>query len=142
MNEGGAQLQGVGQEVGATTGPKRRCGWFDAVAARYSCRVNGFNDMVITKLDVLDAFDTIKVCTCYEVDGERIESFSNAIHNLDKVKPIYREFPGWKTTTSNLTSADQLPSEAVAYIKALEDITETRVSTVSVGPERNQILSL
>ncbi len=142
LNEDGAKLQDVGQEYGATTGRRRRCGWFDAVAARYSCRVNGFDDMVITKLDVLDGFDTIKICTEYEVDGERTESFSGAIHNLGSVKPIYREFPGWKTTTSNLTSADQLPSEAVAYIKALEDITGTRVSTVSVGPERKQILSL
>lgn len=142
MNEDGAKLQDVGQEFGATTGRKRRCGWFDAVAARYSCRVNGFNDMVITKLDVLDEFETIKVCTAYEVDGRRIESFSSVIHKLGDVKPIFREFPGWKTTTSNLTSADQLPSEAIAYIKALEDFTETRVSTVSVGPERNQILSL
>ncbi|MFC1481923.1 adenylosuccinate synthase [Candidatus Neomarinimicrobiota bacterium] len=142
FDDDGERLQNEGAEFGATTGRPRRCGWFDAVAARYSCRINGFTDVVITKLDILDHFDTIKVCTGYEINGERVESFSNANHRLEDARPIYEEHPGWDGTVAGIKSADELPDQARSYLKRLEELVGVRISQVSTGPERSQTFTL
>jgi adenylosuccinate synthase len=138
----GELLRKVGAEFGATTGRPRRCGWFDAVAAQYSCRVNGFTEIALTKMDVLDQFAKIKVCTAYDLNGSQTTSFSAAIHELDHVKPIYTEMPGWQTDISDIRSAKDLPREARDYIQQLEALMETPIGRVSVGPERSQFLTL
>ena len=138
----GRRLQEQGAEFGATTGRKRRCGWFDAVAAAYACRVNGFTELALTKLDVLDKFDTIKVCTAYELDGTRLPGFSAAVHQLDRVTPVYTELAGWQTDTSGLKSSRALPPEALVYTQRLEELLQVHFARVSVGAERSQILTL
>jgi adenylosuccinate synthase len=142
LDEVGDRLQVHGAEFGATTGRKRRCGWFDAVAARYSCQTNGFTELALTKLDVLDQFDTIKVCVAYELDGTRLPHFSAAIHQLEEVAPVYVELPGWQTDTSSLKSLESLPTEARHYIQRLEELLLVPIARVSVGAERSQILTL
>jgi adenylosuccinate synthase len=141
-DEVGRRLQDEGSEFGATTGRPRRCGWFDAVAARYACQVNGFTELALTKLDILDNFETLKVCTGYEVDGERVPGFSTVIHALEQVTPVYEELPGWRKPTSALKSAAKLPKEARAYISRLEELAGVPIKQVSIGAERNQILTL
>jgi adenylosuccinate synthase len=141
-DEFGDRLQQQGAEFGATTGRKRRCGWFDAVAARYSCQTNGFTELALTKLDVLDRFERIKVCTAYDLNGTRLPGFSAAIHQLDQVTPVYTELPGWGTDTSGLKSIDELPQEASRYIHYLEEFLGVPIARVSVGAERNQFLTL
>lgn len=138
----GRRLQEEGAEFGATTGRKRRCGWFDAVAAAYACRVNGFTELALTKLDVLDKFDTIKVCTAYELDGTHLPGYSAAAHQLDGVTPVYTELAGWETDTSGLKSSRALPPEALGYIQRLEELLQVHFARVSVGAERSQILTL
>jgi adenylosuccinate synthase len=112
------------------------------VAAAYACRVNGFTELALTKLDVLDKFDTIKVCTAYELDDDPLPGFSAATHQLDLVKPVYIELPGWLTDTSDLKSAKALPPEARDYIQRLEELLQVPFARVSVGAERSQILTL
>jgi len=141
-DDAGDRLQKEGHEFGATTGRKRRCGWFDAIASRYSCQINGFSEVIVSKMDVLDKFDTLKICTAYEVDGAAVPVFSAAIHVLEKVKPVYEELPGWKADTSGVKSVKDLPQEAVDYIHRLEELIGVRISQVSVGAERSQILAL
>ena len=138
----GQRLQKEGSEFGATTGRPRRCGWFDAVAARYACQVNGFTELALTKLDILDNFETIMVCTGYEVNGERVPGFSAAVHALEKVTPVYEQLPGWGKSTSGLKSAAKLPKQARAYISRLEELAGVPIKQVSIGAERHQILSL
>jgi adenylosuccinate synthase len=138
----GELLRKLGAEFGATTGRPRRCGWFDAVAAQYSCRVNGFTEIALTKLDVLDQFEKIKICTAYDLNGSQTTSFSAAIHELDQVKPAYIEMPGWQTDISNVRSGKHLPREAREYIQQLEALMETPIVRVSVGAERSQFLTL
>ncbi len=141
-DEIGQTLQNQGAEVGATTGRQRRCGWFDAVAASYACQVNGFSEVILTKIDVLDKLDTIKVCTAYEMGSKPVPGFSAAIHSLDRVTPVYEELPGWKTDTTGMKSAKKLPSEARRYISRLEELMATPISQVSIGAERSQTLTL
>ncbi|MEE9464786.1 MAG: adenylosuccinate synthase [Candidatus Neomarinimicrobiota bacterium] len=138
----GQRLQDEGSEFGATTGRPRRCGWFDAVAARYSCQVNGFTEIALTKLDILDNFETIKVCTGYTANNEPVTGLSAVIHALEQVTPVYEELPGWTTPTSSLRSAAKLPKAARAYIRRLEELVGVPVKQVSIGAERSQILSL
>ncbi|UCD38610.1 MAG: adenylosuccinate synthase [Fidelibacterota bacterium] len=141
-DEAGDRLQTEGAEFGATTGRKRRCGWFDAVAARYSCQINGFSELALTKLDVLDQFDTLQICIAYEINGTQLPGFSAAIHHLNQVSPVYVELPGWKSDTSSLKSAEELPPAARNYIQRLEELLHVPIARVSVGAERNQILTL
>lgn len=138
----GKKLQDEGSEFGATTGRPRRCGWFDAVAARYACQVNGFTEIALTKLDILDNFETIQVCTGYTVNNEPVTGFSAVIHALEQVTPVYEELPGWKAPTGSLKSAAKLPKAARAYIRRLEELVGVPIKQVSIGAERNQILSL
>ncbi|MFC1543033.1 adenylosuccinate synthase [Candidatus Neomarinimicrobiota bacterium] len=140
-DEAGQQLQEMGAEFGATTGRKRRCGWFDATAASYACQVNGFTELALTKLDVLDHFDTIRICTAYELNGTRLPGFSASAYQLNQVTPVYTESPGWQSDTTGLRSAAALPPEALNYIKMLEDILRVPFTRISVGAERSQILT-
>ena len=135
----GEILVEVGGEYGTTTGRKRRCGWFDAVAARYAARLNTLTEMVITKLDVLSAFDSIKVCVAYEFEGERYDEFPPNQTIFNKCKPVFEELPGWKEDISGARAVDDLPKEARAYLDALEGLAGTPVSWASVGPGREEI---
>ncbi len=136
----GEKLGKLGHEFGATTGRPRRCGWFDGVIARYSARVNGLTDIALTKLDILDAFAEIKVCTGYQIDGKITTSMSEVMHRLDEITPIYETCKGWQTTTTGIETFEELPKEAQTYISFLEDISKTRISIISTGPGRHQIL--
>jgi adenylosuccinate synthase len=127
-------------EFGATTGRARRIGWFDGVAARYSARVNGFDSMIITRLDILDGRDSVKVCVAYELDGERIEKFPIDAVLLEKCKPIYEEVPGWIETTAGLSDPKLLPAGARNYIEYLEKLINVPASLISTGPERHQTI--
>jgi len=132
----GERLRQRGREFGATTGRPRRCGWFDAVVARYSAMVNGIDRWAITKLDVLDDFDTLRVCVAYECDGRRFETVPASIAVLQRCTPVYRDFPGWKSATSDITRLEDLPANARAYVKALCDLTGVPLGLLSVGPQR------
>ena len=130
-----------GHEFGVTTGRKRRCGWFDAVIGRYAAETNGLTDVALTKLDVLSAFETIKICVAYECDGQRYDYFPMQQSVLFHAKPIYEELPGWKgEDITGCRNFDELPANAQAYVKHLEDITGVRISFVSVGPDRDQTI--
>jgi adenylosuccinate synthase len=130
----------VGAEFGTTTGRKRRCGWLDAVAGRYAARLNTLTELVITKLDVLSAFPTIKVCVAYEYEGTRYEQFPPNQTIFNKCTPVFEEFPGWNDDITGAKSFDDLPKEARAYIEAVETLLKTPISWVSVGPSRDQIV--
>ena len=134
----GELLRARGREFGATTGRPRRCGWFDAVASRYSCMLSGVNKLVVTKLDVLDAFDEIAVCTAYEIDGVRTTEFPAAVEDLEKVKPVYEMMPGWKTELDAVTSPDQLPENARKYLARMAELIGAEIDIISVGPRRDQ----
>ncbi|MBW3594522.1 MAG: adenylosuccinate synthase, partial [Actinobacteria bacterium] len=130
----------VGREYGTTTGRKRRCGWFDAVAARYAARLNTLTELVITKLDVLSAFGGIKVCVGYEYGNERYDEFPPNQTIFNKCRPIFEELPGWKEEISGARSVDDLPKEARAYLDALEGLVGTPISWASVGPGRDEMV--
>jgi adenylosuccinate synthase len=127
-------------EYGATTGRPRRCGWFDAVAGRFSTQVNGFTGIALTRLDVLDALDSLKVCTGYKVDGDVLKDFPSDLAILDKCQPIYEELPGWHKETSTIRNIKQLPSQAQRYISRLEELLSCPMSIISVGASRNQTI--
>lgn len=129
-------------EYGTTTGRARRCGWFDGVAARYSARINGFSDVVITRLDIFDTLDTIKVCTAYTVDGRRLESFPASIDVLERCQPVYEEMPGWRSPTHDVRRFEELPPAAQNYVRRIESLVGSPVSLVSVGPRREQTIWL
>lgn len=127
-------------EYGATTGRPRRCGWFDAVAGRFSARVNGFTSIAVTRLDILDTLDSIKICTAYELNGTFLEDFPSDTAILDKCQPVYEELPGWQTETSTIRHAKQLPTQARRYIARIEELLSCTVSIISVGPSRDQAI--
>ena len=137
----GDTLGRVGHEFGVTTGRKRRCGWYDAVVVNYAARVNGLTDIALTKLDVLGALDTIKVCTAYECDGEIYSTVPEHQSIFYHAKPVYEEMPGWKCDISGCKTYEELPKEAKAYIEFLEQLSGVRVSLIAVGPDRNQTIN-
>jgi adenylosuccinate synthase len=134
-NAVGESLAGKGKEFGATTGRRRRCGWLDAVALRYSCDVSGFTDVVLNKLDILTGFDEIKVCRAYKLDGKEVDHFPWDL-TLKNYEPVYETFPGWTEDLSNCRSLNDLPQGARSYIKEVEKLVGTRVSMVGVGVGR------
>ena len=139
--EVGELLCSVGHEYGVTTGRKRRCGWFDAVIARYAAEVNGLTDVALTKLDVLSAFDTIKVCVAYECDGVRYDYFPMQQSVLHHAKPIYVELPGWKDEDiTGCRTYEELPENTRKYIEYLEEVCGVPMSIISVGPDRDQTI--
>lgn len=139
-DEIGEQLTTVGGEFGTTTGRRRRCGWYDAVVARYAVQVNGLTDLAITKLDVLSGLETVKVCVAYEYDGRRYNDLPCHQTVFHHARPIYEELPGWKTDISGCRTFDELPKEARDYIEFIEDLAEVPVSIIAVGPSREQTI--
>ncbi len=138
----GDRLRELGGEYGATTGRPRRCGWFDAVVVRYAALVNGLTGLAITKLDVLDTFDEIRICAGYDVDGRVHDSFPYDLSVLDRVQPVYETMPGWKTDTSAAREIDDLPAAARAYLERIRDLTGVPLVFVSVGTRRDQIIPM
>ncbi len=141
-DETGDLIRERGHEYGTTTGRPRRCAWFDAVAARFSARINGFTWVAITRLDVLDAFPRLKICVGYELDGDRIDYFPSSIAVLDRCQPIYEELPGWQAATSDIRQYEQLPLEARQYVARLEELISCRVNLISLGARREQTIML
>ena len=137
-DETGERLRSLGHEFGATTGRPRRCGWFDAVALKYSAMINGIDKIAITKLDVLDTFEEIKVCVGYEFRGKRLKTFPTDIASLERIVPVYESFEGWKTPLAGAASYADLPRNARAYLDTLARLTGTTLWLVSVGPRRDQ----
>lgn len=140
FDELGDHLVDVGHEYGTNTGRRRRTGWFDAVMLRHAVRLNSLSELALTKLDVLDSLDTVKVCVAYDVDGERVRHLPYHQSVLHKAKPVYEELPGWKTDLSALTRRDQLPKEALDYVAFLGEQVGVPISLVGVGPGRDQFL--
>lgn len=134
----GIYLQKTGGEFGVNTGRPRRCGWYDAVIARYAARVNGFTDYVLTKLDVLDGLDEIPVCVAYDVDGERFDEMPDNQSDFHHANPIFETFPGWKEDISGVRNFEDLPENAQNYVLALEKMSGCRISVIGVGPDREQ----
>jgi adenylosuccinate synthase len=134
----GDQIRSIGKEYGVTTGRARRTGFLDLVALRYACWTNSLDGLVITKLDIYDTFDTIKVCTGYQIDGKVVVDFPTTIEALEKAIPVIQEFPGWKTDLSILRTFGQLPVEVHEYLKFIESFVETPITVLSVGPDKKQ----
>ncbi len=139
-DEVGDHLVDVGHEYGTNTGRRRRPGWLDAVMLRYAARVNSLSELAITKLDVLDGLDTIKVCVAYESDGERFDQLPYHQTVLHHAEPVYVELPGWKQDLSGVRSREDLPAEAEAYLTLVEDQVGVPIGMVGVGPGRDQVL--
>ncbi|MBD1861594.1 MULTISPECIES: adenylosuccinate synthase [Trichocoleus] len=138
--EVGELLCDRGAEFGTTTGRKRRCGWFDAVIGRYAVRINGLDCLAITKLDVLDELDEIKVCVAYEIEGQRCEDFPSSARRFAHCKPIYKSLPGWKQSTADCRSLEDLPKQALDYLKFLAELMEVPIAIVSLGASRDQTI--
>lgn len=140
FDETGKTIRDLGHEYGAVTGRERRCGWIDLVQLRYSVMVNGVTELIMMKSDVLDSFDTIKACVAYELpDGSKTKDFP---YEIDNVKPIYKEFLGWKKDMTKCKSQDEFPQAFRDYVAFLEDYLETRIGIISVGPDREQTIVL
>ena len=141
-----SRLRGSGEnywdEFGTTTGRPRRCGWLDAVMLRYSTIVNGYTELMLTKLDILSGFDELKIAVAYELDGERIDYPPSTIAEVERVKPIYETMRGWHEDIQDARSVDDLPEAAVAYINRIAELCDVPVKIASVGPERQQVVTL
>jgi adenylosuccinate synthase len=138
----GERIRQLAQEFGTTTGRARRVGWFDAVMARYSGRLNGYTSNVLTRLDVLDSFDSIKVCMAYELDGEIINEPPGGEAALERCKPIYEEHSGWDKPTESATEYDQLPPQAVSYVSRLQELIGSPIDIISTGPRREEAITV
>jgi len=139
-DETGDLLRKAGNEYGSTTGRPRRCGWLDLVALKYSIMLNGVTEMIVMKADVLDQFDTIKICVGYEINGEVIKDFPYELNN--ELRPVYIDLPGWKTNLTSITRESEFPVEFVNYMRFIENETGVPISIASVGPNRNQTIML
>ena len=139
-DEVGESIRRIAHEFGTTTGRPRRCGWFDGVAARFSSRINGFNGIALTRLDVLDNFPKLKICTAYKLHGKTINEFPSQINDLNDCQPVYEEIEGWLKPTGDIREYRQLPAAARSYIRRLEELCDCPVKVVSVGPRREQTI--
>ena len=139
-DEIGESLGKRGKEFGTVTARKRRCGWFDGVLVRQTIKISGINGIALTKLDVLDELDEIKMCIGYELNGKRIDYLPAASEDQFNIKPIYKSFPGWKSKTQGIRNLKDLPDKALRYIHALEDFIEARISSISTSPEREDTI--
>ncbi len=135
-------LRETAHEYGTTTGRPRRIGWFDAVAAKYSRLVNGMTGLVLTRLDILDGFPSVKVCVGYQVDGQRIDRFPSNTSLLAQCQPIYEEHPGWSQPTASATSLSQLPENAMSYVNRIEELVGCPVQIISTGPNREETIEV
>ena len=139
-DEDGQRLGERGHEFGTTTGRKRRCGWFDAALVRQTCTVSGVDGIALTKLDVLDGFEVLRICTGYKLDGDVIDHMPMAADQQARVEPIYEEMPGWTQSTEGARRWLDLPAEAIKYIKRVEELIETPVALLSTSPERDDTI--
>ena len=142
FDEDGEKLRTIGGEIGVTTGRARRCGWYDAPIARYAVRVNGLTDFFLTKLDVLTGWEKIPVCVAYEVDGKRVEELPASQSDFHHAKPIYEYLPGWSENITKARTFEELPANARAYVKYLEEISGAPMSAIGVGPGRDETIVL
>ncbi len=138
----GERLRKVGREFGATTGRPRRCGWFDAVITRYAVLLNGADCLAVTKLDVLDGFETLRIAVAYDVDGKRVTDMPSDPDEFARAVPVYEDWPGWSVCTTAAARWEDLPASAQAYLKRIEQLVGARVAIVSVGPNRAQTFCL
>jgi adenylosuccinate synthase len=141
-DETGEKIRQIAQEFGATTGRARRCGWFDAVAARFSTRINGFNGLVLTRLDVLDSFPSIKICTAYKLNGAVTDRFPTSIAAIEKCQPVYEEVPGWECRTTDMRRFSELPKPARDYVRRLEELMGCPIDIISIGPRREESITI
>ena len=141
-NETGELLGNRGKEFGTVTNRKRRCGWFDGVLVRQTIKISGIDGIALTKLDVLDELEEIKICIAYDLEGKKIDYLPTSVDEQLKVKPIYKIYKGWKSSTEGIKNFDQLPENAKIYIKDLEKFIETKISSISTSPERNDTILL
>lgn len=132
----GERLRQAGGEFGTTTGRPRRCGWLDLVALKFAVRINGMSHLAITKLDVLDEFEQLQICTDYELDGQHLNALPTNPVDFARVKPVYETLPGWRVSTAGTRSWSELPKEAIAYISRIEELVQIPVALVSIGAER------
>ena len=140
LDQYGEEIRKVGNEFGSVTGRPRRCGWFDAPLLRYTAMINGIDTLLITKLDVLDGLDEIPVCVGYKLDGQDITEMPATASELERIEPVYQKLPGWKCSTRNIPTFEQLPARAQAYLNFLEEKTGVEIGGVSTGPERNETI--
>lgn len=140
LNEDGEKLQTIGAEYGVTTGRKRRCGWLDLVVLKYSCLINGYTSLNITKLDVLDSFKEIKIGVSYSYNGKKLTSFPEDLYKLGKVDVEYVTLPGWETDITKIKTYEEVPENAQKYLKFIEDFVETPIQWVGTGPARDSML--
>ena len=141
-DETGDLLREKGWEYGSTTGRPRRCGWFDAVAMRYSAMINGIDAVSITKLDVLSGMDEIRICTGYALEGKRLKSFPTNIRELNSVTPLYESMPGWRENITDITAPGDMPDSVHRYLRRVQELIEVPLTCVSVGPRRDQTIVL
>jgi len=141
-DEEAAEIREKAHEFGVTTGRARRIGWFDGVAAKYSQLVNGFTGLVLTRLDILDEFDSVKVCVGYMVDGERIDRFPANTGLLARCEPIFEELPGWDKPTASATEMSQLPENALKYVRRIEELVRCKAQIISTGPSRAETIQV
>jgi adenylosuccinate synthase len=142
FNGEGDALRATGHEFGTTTGRPRRCGWFDAVAGRFVAKLNGFDSIAIMKLDVLDAFASVKICTSYRLNGRELHAPPANLDDLAACEPVYEEWPGWQSVTSAATTWNELPEKARRYLSRIEELLDTPLALVSVGPGRGKTVHL
>ncbi len=143
LDETGETIRDLAQEFGTTTGRPRRVGWFDAVAAKYSALINGYTSAVLTRLDVLDGFETVRICTHYLTeDGEKTDDFPGGVAALEKAKPVFEEMPGWDTPTASVRRYEDLPREARNYVERIQELIGCPVDLISTGPHRNETVTV
>lgn len=140
LDETGEELRKKGAEFGATTGRPRRCGWLDLVALKYVVQLNGMNELTLTKMDVMDGFKEIKVCTSYKIDGKETDVFPLCLDEIEKIKPVYTTLPGWKNSIEGITDWNELPSTAQSYIRFVEEYLGVKFTIISTGPKRNETI--
>ncbi|RZV98230.1 MAG: adenylosuccinate synthase, partial [Rhodobacteraceae bacterium] len=136
----GERLGERGHEFGTTTGRKRRCGWFDAVLVRQTCATSGVNGISLTKLDVLDGFDELKICTGYDLDGEVLDYLPTAADQQARCTPVYETMPGWSESTAGARSWAELPGDAIKYVRRIEELIQCPVALLSTSPERDDTI--
>jgi adenylosuccinate synthase len=139
--EVGTKLQDVGHEWGTSTGRRRRCGWLDLVIVRYSNSVNYYDSINLTKLDVLDTFETIKVAVAYKLDGEELSSYPADLDVLERAEVIYKEFPGWQESTTNCRTWSELPQRAKDYVEFIEKFIGVKIKWIGTGPDREAMIT-
>ena len=140
VDQVGELLGNRGKEFGTVTSRKRRCGWFDGVLVRQTIKISGIDGIALTKLDVLDELDEIKICVEYELDGRKIDYLPAAVEDQLKIKPIYKSFTGWKSSTKGIKNINDLPEKAKKYIFAIEDFIGAKISSISTSPERDDTI--